>query len=200
MSAGVLPASYGASQSGAVLRYRLDLSSRYRPSVYLRTTSALGGVRDNAVALGISARPLPSVPVMAAVEGRLADQAAGRSIVPAAFAYTELPPVSLPMRLRAEAYLQAGYVGGAFATPFADGLVRVDRLLLRLGATEARVGAGIWGGAQKGAARLDMGPSASVAMPLGKGTFGRVALDWRFRMAGDARPGSGPAVTLSAGF
>ena len=37
-------------------------------------------------------------------------------------------------------------------------------------------------------------------MPLGKGLFGRAAVDWRFRVAGDADPGSGPALTLSAGF
>lgn len=200
LSPGVLPATYGASQSGAVVRYRIDLSSRYRPAVYLRTTSALSGVRDNAIALGLSARPLPSVPVVVSVEGRLADQAGGRSILPAAFAYTELPPIALPGRMQAEAYLQAGYVGGPFATPFADGQMRVDRRLLQLGTVQARIGGGVWGGAQKGAARFDAGPSASIIAPLGRGMFGRMALDWRFRVAGDAQPGSGPAVTLSAGF
>lgn len=199
-SPGVLPATYGGSQSGAVLRYRIDLASAYRPSVYLRTTSALGGIRDNTLALGVSARPLPSVPVIAAVEGRMVDQANGRSIRPAALAYTEIAPIALPARMRAEVYAQGGYVGGRFATPFADGMVRVDRHVLTIGKAEARAGGGMWGGIQKGASRLDVGPSASVAMPLARGLHGRAALDWRFRMAGDAMPGSGPALTLSAGF
>jgi hypothetical protein len=72
--------------------------------------------------------------------------------------------------------------------------------LLSVGKVDTRIGAGIWGGVQKGAARLDAGPSASVAMPLGRGTNGRIAIDWRFRLAGEAVPDSGPALTLSAGF
>lgn len=200
LSSGALPATYGASQSGAVLRYRIDLSNIHRPTLYARTTSALSGFRENSAALGISARPFPAVPVVAAVEGRLTEQAWGRRFQSAAFAYTELPPIALPNRLQAEVYFQGGYVGGKFSTPFADGQVKIDRQVLRLGRVSARLGGGLWGGAQKGAARLDTGPSASVALPLGKGVFGRAALDWRFRVAGDAEPGSGPAVTLSAGF
>lgn len=199
-SPGAMPATYGASQAGAVLRYRLALASRYRPSVYLRTTSTTGLVRETSAALGLSARPLPSVPVVAAVEARLVDQGGIRRVQPVAMAVTEIPPLRMPAGFRAEAYAQAGYVAGRFATPFADGQVRADRPLVTLGKVDARIGAGVWGGVQKGAARLDAGPSASVTMPLGRGTTGRVSVDWRFRLAGDAVPGSGPAMTLSAGF
>ncbi|MFC0204271.1 hypothetical protein [Novosphingobium soli] len=200
LSPGALPATYGASQAGAVLRYRLMPTDRHVPSLYLRSTSATGQVRETALALGLSARPLPSVPIVAALEGRVTDQSGTRRVQPAAMAITELPPFALPAGFRGEAYAQAGYVGGRFATPFADGQVRADRRLLQLGSIEARLGAGAWGGVQKGAARIDAGPSATVAMPLGRGMNGRVAVDWRFRVAGDAMPGSGPAVTLSAGF
>ena len=200
LSPGALPANYGASQAGAVLRYRLHMSSRLRPDAYMRTTSSLGQYRETAAALGLSARPFPGVPLVAAVEGRLTEQAGGRRVQPAAFAYSELPAFALPGRMRAETYLQGGYVGGRFATLFGDGQVRIDRGLWRSGPVEARLGGGIWGGAQRDAARLDAGPSATVALPLGRGAFGRVAVDWRFRVAGDAQPGSGPAVTLSAGF
>ncbi|MCT2399711.1 hypothetical protein [Novosphingobium mangrovi (ex Huang et al. 2023)] len=200
LSSGVLPAAYGASQTGAVLRYLVDSTSPYRPTIYARTTTALGQFRENSVALGLSGRPLPTVPVVAAIEGRLTDYEGQSRFQPAAFVYTQLPPIALPHDLQAEAYLQGGYVGGEFSTPFADGQVRVDRRVLRLGAAEARLGGGLWGGAQKGAARLDMGPSATVTLPLSRRVFGRIALDWRVRVAGNAEPGSGPAVTLSAGF
>jgi hypothetical protein len=133
-------------------------------------------------------------------EGRLTEQAGARRIQPALMAITELPPFALPGGLRGEAYGQAGYVGGKFATPFADGQLRIDRGLWRIGQYDTRIGGGIWSGAQKGAYRVDVGPSASVTMPLPRGTFGRIAVDWRFRLAGEARPGSGPAMTLSAGF
>lgn len=200
LSQGGLPATYGASQDGAILRYRLDRTSRYRPAVYARVTSALNGVRQSATALGISARPVPSLPLVVAAEGRLMDQSGGTSLESAIFAYTELPPLTLRGNWRAETYLQGGYVSGAFATPFADGQVRLDHGLLQLGPAKAYLGGGVWGGAQRGARRLDVGPSASIAFPLSRHMYGRLSLDWRFRMAGNAQPGSGPAVTISAGF
>ena len=108
--------------------------------------------------------------------------------------------MDLPLRMRSEFYLQAGYVGGNFASAFADGLLRVDRRLVRLGRGDLRAGGGIWGGAQRGASRLDIGPSAVIAMPVGDRAGARLGIDWRFRVAGNAAPSSGPAVTLSAGF
>lgn len=198
---GALPATYGASQAGAVLRYRLSPGDRRQLTGYMRTTATLGtAMRETAAALGVSARPLPGVPVIAALEGRLTEQGGARRFQPVAMAVTQLPYFALPGGLRGEAYAQAGYVAGRFATPFADGQFRADRALFSLGKLEARVGGGVWGGVQKGAGRLDAGPSASLAMPLGNGLFGRAAVDWRFRVAGDADPGSGPALTLSAGF
>lgn len=198
---GALPATYGASQAGAVLRYRLSPGDRRQLTGYMRTTATLGtAMRETAAALGVSARPFPGVPVVAALEGRLTEQGGARRFQPVAMAVTQLPYFALPGGLRGEAYAQAGYVAGRFATPFADGQFRADRTLFSLGNLETRVGGGVWGGVQKGAGRLDAGPSASLAMPLGKGLFGRAAVDWRFRVAGDADPGSGPALTLSAGF
>ncbi|MEE4451225.1 hypothetical protein [Novosphingobium resinovorum] len=199
-SAGVLPASYGASQAGAVLRYRLAMASRHRPMLYLRTTSTTGTIQESTAAAGLAARPFAAVPIVAALEGRLTDQSGQRRVQGAAMAITELAPFALPAGFRGEAYAQAGYVASRFATPFADGQFRADRGLVRLGRVDARFGAGLWGGAQKGAARFDAGPTASIALPLGRGMNGRVAVDWRFRLAGDAVPGSGPALTLSAGF
>lgn len=199
-AAGTLPATYGASQAGSVLRYRLALNDPRQPTAYLRTTSTLGGLTETSAALGLSARPLPSVPIIAAIEGRLTQQGGSRRLQPAAMAVTAMPPLALPGALRAEVYAQGGYVGGRYATPFADGQVRVDRSVLHLGRAEARVGAGAWGGIQKGASRLDAGPGAVVSMPLTPKVFGRLAVDWRFRVAGNADPDSGPALTVAAGF
>ncbi|WP_265569659.1 hypothetical protein [Sphingomicrobium nitratireducens] len=57
-------------------------------------------------------------------------------------------------------------------------------------------GFGVWGSAQPGLSRLDAGPRLS--MPLGKRM--RVHADYRFTLAGNARPGSGPAVTVAGDF
>lgn len=199
-TAGFAPATYGASQAGAVIRYRLDPASERRPSAYLRGSAALDGFREEEVALGLSARPIAGFPIVAAVEARVNRQAAGTRVRPAAFAYTELPAVKLPLGAHAEIYGQAGYVGGNFATAFADGQVRADRKVVRLGDAELRTGGGIWGGAQKGASRLDVGPSATLSLPIGNSAGARIEADWRFRVSGNAAPSSGPTLTLSAGF
>ena len=112
---------------------------------------------------------------------------------------TELPRFDLPAGLSGEIYAQAGYVAGPNASAFVDGQLRVERRLARLGRGELRAGLGAWGGAQKGANRIDVGPSATLDFPLGGGQ-GRVSADWRLRAAGNAAPKSGPAITLSAGF
>jgi hypothetical protein len=192
--------SYGRSQAGAVLRYRLAPSSAHRPIAYARVTRALAGPRETEAAIGLAARPLPRVPLSVAAEVRVYDGPAGREARPAAFAVTELPAARLPLGLRAEAYAQAGYVGGRFATPFVDGQARLDRQVMRFGkGAEVRAGAGVWGGAQRRAARLDVGPSATVDFRLGDARS-RLAVDYRVRVAGEAEPKSGPALTISAGF
>jgi len=191
---------YGGSQAGAVLRYRIAPSSGHRPLAYLRASAALGAVRESEIALGVGARPVPAIPITLAAEARGFRSASGRkSFRPAALAYTELPPFALPLGFTGEAYGQAGYVGGAFKTGFVDGQIRADRPLLDMGDTRLRIGGGIWGGAQKGASRLDIGPSASAMVDIW-GTPSRVSVDWRFRLMGDAQPESGPALTISAGF
>ena len=192
--------AYGRSQAGAVLRYRLAPRSGHRPVLYVRATLALAGAREGEVAAGFAARPVPGLPVSVAAEARAYDGPAGREIRPAVFAVTELPPAELPFGLRGEAYVQAGYVGGTFATAFVDGQARADRQVAGLGqGAELRLGAAAWGGAQKRAERIDLGPSASASFRLGEANA-RLALDYRFRIAGNAEPRNGPALTFSAGF
>lgn len=196
---GPVLARYGGSQAGAVLRYRLA-SDGHRPAAYLRAAAALDGSRQKEAAVGLSARPLPTVPLVAAAELRMTSDRFATRTRPAVMAYTEIPPFDLAAGLRAEAYLQGGYVGGKGATGFVDGQARLDRRLATVGRGEFRLGGGGWGGAQKGASRLDVGPTAQVALPLSHAVFARAAIDWRFRVAGRAAPASGPALTLSAGF
>ncbi|PEQ14050.1 hypothetical protein B2G71_06515 [Novosphingobium sp. PC22D] len=200
LASGLLPASYGASQAGAVLRYSLDEASGHRPKAYVRGTTTLRGPDEVQAAIGLSTRPVPGVPMVLAAEVRATEGDAGSRVQPAAFAVSELAPIALPLALRAEIYAQAGFVGGEFATLFADGQLRVDREVARWRDATARIGAGGWAGAQKGAARFDLGPSAMLAFPLADAATARVAVDWRMRVAGDAEPRSGPALTLSAGF
>lgn len=197
---GPARATYGASQLGAAVRYRIAPESGHRPTVYLRGTAALVQPRDKEVATGLSARPVSGLPLTLAAELRAGQINNTMRVRPAVMAVTELLPQQLPLDFLGEAYVQAGYVGGTGATAFVDGQIRVDTPVTRMGRTELRVGGGAWGGAQMYASRVDLGPAVSLGVSVNDIIFARVTADWRFRVAGNAAPDSGPALTLSAGF
>ncbi len=104
--------------------------------------------------------------------------------------------VPLPQKLRLDGYVQAGVVG---RDGFADGAIRVERTIAGDGINRLSVGAGAWGSVQPGAARLDVGPQIVARTSLG-GRAVRLSAEWRQRVAGNAKPGSGPVVTLGADF
>lgn len=191
--------SYGRSQAGAVARLGLAPQSGHRPQVYARVSTVLDGEREREVAAGVAARPLSGVPISVAAEARLTDTAIGTQVRAAGYAVSEFSPVALPAGMTGEAYVQAGYVAGEFSTAFVDGQARVTREVAALNGFSLSAGGGLWGGAQEGAERLDIGPSAALNFQLGD-VNGRFAADYRVRVAGDAAPDSGPAITLTAGF
>lgn len=193
-----LALAYGGSQAGLVVRYDLGSGDR-RPQAYLRTVHAPNRPVQNDLAAGASLRPVATLPVRVQAEARLTRTPDEVLVRPAAFAVTELSPVSLPLGLRAEAYAQAGWVGGRYATGFVDGQARIDRAVAVAGPAEVRLGAGTWGGAQELVSRLDVGPSLTLDLRPG-GVPARLSLDYRKRVAGNARPGDGVALTLSTGF
>ena len=181
-------ASYGRSQAGVVVRYRLAAGG-VRPEAYARATRTVEGPRQAELAAGLSARPVAALPVRLAGELRVTETAGKREMRPAVFAVTELPAARMRSGWRVEGYAQAGWVGGDFATAFADGQVRIDRQVILLGEEQAlRAGFAAWGGAQKDAARLDIGPSATIDLDLGD-IRSRLAVDYRLRVAGDAETG-----------
>lgn len=199
LTLGTMTPFYGASQYGVVVRRAFGPGPRPRAFAYARMTGATE-VLDRQVALGLGVRPLRAVPVAVLAEGRLQQDLAGTQVRPAAALVSEVPPIPLPLGLRGEVYGQAGWVGGRGATPFFDAQAVVDRSVVRAWrGTEVRLGAGAWSGGQKGALRLDVGPRASIRTRV-KGWPVQVSADYRFRVAGHAAPGSGPAVTVSTGF
>lgn len=200
---GPLPGTYGASQAGAVIRFRLDTTSPFKPSIYARGAAAIGKQREHEAALGLSARPIPALPLVAMAEARVNESRGARARVrPALAVVTELPPRQLPLGFTGELYAQGGWVGGRKPTAFIDGLVRVERPVAAFGPDfTLKAGGGAWGAKQRGASRLDIGPVASLSVRLGDtGATARVEADWRLRVGGRSRPESGPVLTLSTGF
>lgn len=204
-SGGAIPV-YGSSQTGALLQYRLAPGAAFDPAVYLRATAAAHRRDERELAAGLSVRPLASVPVALLAEGRWRGSGDGRAgggtVRPAVLLVSQLPVQAIGPRVTAETYVQAGYVGGGSssgATAFADGQLRLTADAARFDLGTVRAGAGAWAGVQRGAARIDAGPTAQLDLSLGH-VPARIAVDYRVRLAGDAQPGSGLAVTLSTGF
>jgi hypothetical protein len=190
---------YGGSQAGAMVRYRFADQSGSDPFAYARVSRALVAGGETEAAAGIGARPITGLPLTVQGELRVTDAQTRVLVRPVVLAVTELPVMRITDRIEAEAYVQAGFIGGEYATGFADGQARIDRRMARIGGAEFRLGAGAWGGAQEGVARLDVGPTASVKFDLGKVPV-RLSVDYRTRVVGDAAPDTGVAVTIVGGF
>lgn len=178
----------GGSQAGARLTYNLDR----RLALSLRTSSPVGGSTGGEVAAGLRLKPFQSIPIALNAERRQAIGRMGGRSAFALFAEGGLYQRPLPWNLSLDAYAQAGIVGLRSRDLFADGGLSVMRPVYG----PVSVGLGAWGGAQPGLYRLDAGPRLSMRVRRNM----RVHLDWRQRLAGQADPGSGPAVTLAADF
>ncbi|PNQ77826.1 hypothetical protein BA950_02065 [Erythrobacter sp. SAORIC-644] len=195
---GSRPASYGGSQVGAVLAYSLDRYSARRPAAYFRANRDLGSDGQTDTALGLRVRPLAKMPIDFHAEARATHRDGSTELRPAAFVAGGFEQVRLP-EVTARAYGQAGYVGGDFATPFADGALVVERRAVNFGPGGLSLGAGAWGGAQKGASRVDVGPAVTLNLSAA-GAPVRLEAGYRVRVAGNAAPGNGGVLTLSTGF
>ena len=190
---------YGRSQVGAIANYRLSSSSAAEPAAYLRADAALVSRGERQLAAGLSLRPISSLPVRVHVEARATQQSGRTELRPSAFVTAGTDAAPLPAGFAARSYIQAGYVGGRFSSAFADGQLVATREVARFDLGALRAGVGAWGGAQRGAHRLDIGPSLNLSVQFGE-TPASVSLDYRVRVAGDAAPGSGAALTLSRVF
>lgn len=186
----------GGSQAGFRLGYGFGDAGRAR--AYSRATIALQRPQQREIAFGLAFAPLAHLPVDVAIEQRVAVGKEGRTAL-AMMASGGVSDVALGAGFRLEAYAQAGVVGARRRDGFADGAIVVDRSLGPDDTSLLRVGALAAGAVQPGAARVDVGPRLTLRLPeVGEGS--RIALDWRQRIAGDARPESGLALTLASDF
>lgn len=190
---------YGASQVGAVAAFRLAPTSPRQPEAYARLSKALIEGGESEAALGLRLDPVSVLPITLHAEARVTERDGRFELRPSAFVTAGFEERALPGGMALRGYGQAGYVGGRHASGFADGMIAADRALAEVGTAELRLGAGAWGGAQRGTARLDVGPTVSLALPVA-GAPVRLSADYRIRVAGDAAPGGGAALTLSTGF
>ncbi|MFD1949622.1 hypothetical protein ACFSGX_02425 [Sphingomonas arantia] len=182
----------GGSQAAARLAYRLDNTPI---AIAARIATPLRDTRQAEVAAGLDLLPLPNLRL--SVERRIAIGRDGRDAF-AAYAAGGLYRAIGP-RLELDGYAQAGIVGAQRRDLFGDGAVRIHHRTAIGAATDLRLGAGAWGAAQPGAARLDIGPRIAVTTRTARLPV-TLAVEGRLRVAGRARPGNGIALTLASDF
>lgn len=182
----------GGSQYGIRLRHPLD--RRARIAAYGRIAGPVRA-RGAEAALGIEWQPFRANLRLAA-EQRIGLDGGGGGPGIGMVAGVDR---RLLAAFRLEAYGQSGILARTRVEPYADGALRITRPAATGRRTSLAIGIGAWGAAQRDAQRLDIGPSLVAELPIGA-AHARLALDWRQRIAGGARPGSGVALTLGSDF
>lgn len=199
-SPGIAPNSQlGGSQIGLRVQRRLfEPLRRTAVSLNLRASTPLKVSQGKEAALGVSVRHEGRVPVELIVERRIGLDASGRDAFAGLIAggISDLP-VAASFKL--SGYAQAGLVGLRSRDGFVDGSMRLERDVVSRRNVSIQLGGGIWAAAQPGAARVDIGPSAAIRFRIGSAGV-RLGGEWRQRVAGDARPGSGPVIAFGLDY
>lgn len=191
---------YGGSQSGLLIAIPLRAISSAKTGSHLalagRASISHSNMPDRELAAGLRWQLPASLSAHVIMERRFRQN---KPDAYSAFVAGGHDGMALPMGFLLDGYGQAGVVTGEDGGVFADVQLTAHKPLVEhIGATLA-TGAGVWAGGQDRLMRIDIGPSIRAKFPLG-GAHLRVDASWRFRIAGHAQPGSGPAVTLSTSF
>lgn len=188
----------GGSQAGVRGRYRFTRVAGLETALSVRVSRPLERADGGETALGISIRRDDRTPIELILDRRIALDDGGRNAWSVTLA-GGLSRQPLPLGLELDGYAQAGVVGANSRDMFGDAAIVVSHPLPLNDRATVSLGAGIWGGAQPGVSRVDVGPEASIRLPLLDGGM-RLSAGWRQRVAGTAAPDSGPVVTLGADF
>ena len=183
----------GASQGGLRLVYALG--DRRRFAMVARVATPLEG-KGREAAVGIEWQPT-RLPIRLVAEQRFVlDGGRGGPTLGVIAGYG---PSDLAPGVRVEAYGQAGGIVRDGIEGFVDASARLTHPLGKVAGARVDFGVGAWGSAQRDANRFDIGPSIVATVPVAGKTL-RLTLDWRERIAGGARPGSGPALSIGSDF
>ncbi len=194
---GALPL-LGGGQSGAALAFTPDPLARRPFSLTLRTTTASNTGTDGAeAALGIGWRVRRGVSLNA--ERLIAIGHGGRNAWTARLSgggQVQVAGVAI------DGYAETGVVSGSVATGYAAAQLRAGYPVAVTPALTLSPGGGVWSSierARRTTDRVDAGPGIRLHWSRARLPID-VAVDYRFKVAGNAAPGSGVAVTLGTGF
>jgi hypothetical protein len=189
-------AQYGGSQSGIIANYRLTNREARSLSLMVRAAATPGQFSDEELAVGLRWQPFISLPLNVTAERRIRTKSADQFALYAAGSANDIP---FALGLRGRGFVQAGIIPARRPNVFFDAGIRAETKIIGTGKSAVSIGLGGWAGGQRGANRFDIGPTVRADLGIGR-TRLDVSADWRFRVGGNARPGHGPAVTISTGF
>jgi hypothetical protein len=188
----------GGSQAGFRVRFSpWQEGPLSRLTLTGRVSSPLAQQRGKEAALGLVWHPA-HLPLEIFAERRIAIDRGGRNAW-SLFAVGSVYDHPLPLHLRFDGYVQAGVVGAHRRNGFIDGQLSIQRPLATSDHGGVSVGIGLWGAAQPRLTRLDVGPQLVMRTPALGGHW-RMSLEWRHRIAGNAKPASGPSISIGNDF
>ncbi|MBW4330645.1 hypothetical protein KY084_07110 [Stakelama sp. CBK3Z-3] len=185
--------SLGGSQAGFRAAYTLDTEHRLSASLRVAAPLAMDGAELMA---GIAWQPFDA-PVTVLAEERFGLDHQGSA--PSLTLVGGQGPEPVAPGVDMESYGEIGAIARDRIDYFAGASLRLSHKIARVAGQSIRIGTGAWGGIQRGAKRLDIGPSLSSDVALAGGNA-RLSIEWRQRVAGNAAPGSGLALTLGTDF
>ena len=189
----------GGSQFGFRAQRRLfQPSPNLTLSLNLRGSTPLKISSGKEAGIGFAIRRAGRIPVELIAERRVAFDRGGRNAFAGLIAtgFSDLPTLA---RFNLNGYAQAGIVGLQRRDGFVDGSLRLDRKIASKGSFAVELGGGVWGAVQPHVSRVDIGPSAAIRFRIGNAGV-RLGSEWRQRVSGDARPGSGPTITFGLDY
>lgn len=191
---------YGGSQSALLMTTPLlrhkGKRGVSRLSLVGRATLSHNDLREREWMAGLLWRPSAAFPAQVSLERRFR---LDRSDAFVAFVSGGHEGASLPLGFALDGYGQAGFVTGKSGGGFADAQLHALKNMARNEDIALTAGAGAWAGGQSDIMRVDIGPSVRANLQAGTASL-QLDASWRFRIAGKARPGDGPTITLSTSF
>lgn len=189
----------GASQAGVRIQQPIiERDARPLVAINLRLSTPVDQNLGSEAGIGFAARPIKRVPVEFIVERRVALDRGGRNAF-AVIAAGGLDDKPVIRAVKMSGYAQTGIVGFGHKDRFIDGALRIEQPLRDDNRTGLRIGGGLWGAAQPDVARLDAGPILALKQGVGSVNL-RISAEYRWRIAGQARPASGPALSIGTDF
>jgi hypothetical protein len=182
---------YGGSQSGFIATLFPLHGSMDGLGLLLRGT-ATPFDRGQEAAFGLRWKPDKDVPVSVSIERRF--RLNGPNIF-AAYVAGGFDDHPVAGTATVSGFGQIGIADGPDRGVFFDAQAK----LLHPVKQNLRGGVGAWAGGQKDTYRLDVGPVLATTIDTGV-TKLQIQLDWRYRIAGDARPRQSAALTISSSF